>query len=393
MSSDRHPAAQRRDRHLGPSLACAVVLLLAAGLALAACGKKGDPLPPLRATPLRTTDLSVRQQGQLILLEMSYPATTASGLPLGGIDAIELVELSKPALADGTPPPVEPREFELGAKPLLTLSGAELGAAITGDRIQIRVPLADPLPETPLAYSFGVRSRKGEEVSALSNRVALVPIAPPPPPRNLQAEPGPNGITLTWEADEIVAQAKPEVPATAPTEGDAEAEEADEKMIEAFDIFRREAQNRGYDKPLRRVLGEVRTFVDTTARYGERYIYTVRTVVSRTPTIRSAEAGEVEVDYQDRYAPPLPTNFVALGETGSTRLRWDASDADDVAGYILYRREPGRDFHQLTESPLTSLEYIDRGLVGGLRYDYRIKVVDWVGNESELSPLVTATVR
>ena len=41
------------------------------------CGKKGDPMPPLRNIPLTTSDLEIRQQGRVILFDMGYPTTTA----------------------------------------------------------------------------------------------------------------------------------------------------------------------------------------------------------------------------------------------------------------------------------------------------------------------------
>ncbi len=345
-----------------------VVMIAASG-----CGKKGDPLPPLRNVPLTTQDLEVRQQGRQILLGMTYPATTVSGMTLGGIDAVELLELVKPvppAVAGGDEPAplpsAEPRELAASARTLLTLRGSELTAAVVGDRIQIRLPLAESLPAEPLANIFAVRTVKGYETSAISNRVTLVPIEAPSPPRNLQATPTAGGIELTWEAGDD-------------TDG--------------FDVFRRDAQLRGYGEPLRRVDGAQRRYLDRSARFDKRYIYTVRTVASVEPLIHSDEAGEREVEYEDRFAPPLPKNIVALAERAAIRLRWEASTADDVAGYVIYRREPGRNFHQLTDKPVARSEYLDRGLASGLTYAYRLQVVDHNGNESELSKPVETTAR
>ncbi len=365
--------------------ALAVLLLTTIGIAAGGCGKKGDPQPPLRNIPLTTTDLEVRQQGGQILFEMGYPATTVSGMTLGGIDAVELLELIKPMPEGWQPTPVaaaeseepdaeaptplpsaDPREFEVAASTLLTLRGSELAAAVVGDRIQIRLPLADPLPADPTANIFAVRTLKADETSAISNRVTLVPIEPPAPPRNLQAQGTADGIELTWDAD-------------------AEAL--------GFEVFRRDAQVRGYGETSLRLDGGRRRLVDTTARFGERYIYTVRTIAGVDPLIYSDEAGEREVDYVDRFAPPLPENLVALAERAAIRLRWAASVADDVAGYIIYRREPGRDFHQLTDRPITRTEYLDRGLASGLTYAYRLRVIDREGNESDLSRAVETTAR
>ena len=362
----------------------AFAVLCALTLAASGCGKKGDPQPPLSLAPLATTDLQVRQQGRSILLDMAYPVVTRGGLTLNGIDAVELLQLIKPApgismvpdaaaekdAEEGAKPvrlpTADAREFEAGADVLLTLRGTELSAAIVGDRLQFRLPMADDLPEEPVANIFGVRTIKGAETSRISNRVTLVPIEPPAAPADLRAEAKADGIELSWQAEDAAR---------------------------AFDIFRREAQLRGYGEPLRRVKGDVRTYLDTDARYSKRYIYTVRAVANEKPLIHSEPAGEREIEYTDRFAPPLPRNLVALAERASVRLRWEAAAADDVAGYTIYRREPGRNFHRLTDKPVGGTEYLDRNLSSGLTYGYRIQVVDRNGNESELSKPVETTTR
>ena len=363
-----HGTYQHRTDQRPSTRVLAILLLAVLASSFIGCGKKGDPMPPLRTTPLTTSDLDIRQQGRIILFEMGYPATTSSGLALGGLDAVELVELVKPLLADGDLPTVDPREFESGASSVLTLRGTDLGAAVAGDRIQFQLPLATELPETPVASFFAVRTWKGEEASAISNRVALVVGEPPPAPSTLALEGQARGVKLTWEFDD-----------------------ADE--VEGFDIFRREAQVRAYGEPLRRVKADFRAYTDRTASYDQRYIYTVRTVGSTKPLVWSAEAGEQEIDYEDRFAPPLPKNFVVLGETGRVRLRWDPSEADDVAGYLLHRRDPGRDFHAINDDPLNAMEYTNDGLVTGFTYSFRIQVIDHKGNRSKLSAPVTTTVR
>ena len=419
----RHFLAKRLTTRLA-----AVLVLLA--LAVVGCGKKGDPLPPLRDIPLTTTDLSVLQQGRLLVLELAYPTTTVSGMSLGGIDALELLQLTKPAnvveeseedleeeaseegeepLEEDTPEeaqpeeaqpeeaqpeeaqpvesedadesqddseeeskapevlPVQPAEFEASAEVVLTLRGTELLAAVTGDRIQVRVPLADELPEEELAHYYGVRTLKADETSEISNIVGLVPEEPPAAPQNLKAEARPKAIELTWETD---------------------------SEVEGFEVFRREARERGYTQPIGRVPAELNNYTDRRVEYGKKYIYTVRSVARLEPLLLSDEAGEREIDYVDRFAPPVPKSLVALGERSRVRLRWEASDDDDVAGYILLRREPRREeFRRLNDELVTGVEYIDRGLTSGFSYEYRIQAVDFSGNESRVSEKVSTTVR
>ena len=75
------------------------------------------------------------------------------------------------------------------------------------------------------------------------------------------------------------------------------------------------------------------------------------------------------------------------------RLRWDASSAKDVAGYILYRQEPGREFHRITDKPIRELEYLSTGLTAGFTYGFKIQVIDTEGNESPISAPVATKVR
>ncbi|MEM9557006.1 MAG: hypothetical protein AAGC60_22300 [Acidobacteriota bacterium] len=356
---------RRRDSRSSVAPLLAFVLLLTVAVSTGGCGKKGDPLPPLRSTPQPTKDLSVRQEGSLLMLELTYPRTTVGGQPLDGVDTVELWRLRQDARDDGEMPQVDARQFQGGAEQLMTLSGSELEGSIVGDSIQLKLPIE--LAETPQAETYGVRTTKGIEASVFSNLATVMPVASPTPPANLALEARAAGVVVTWEAAEDP---------------------------EAFDVFRRRATERGYEGRLRRVPGDVRRMVDRTASYGERYIYTLRTVVDSDPLVYSDPAGEREVTYEDRFAPPLPANLVALPERGAVRLRWDASDADDVAGYILYRRNPGRDdFVPITSEPVIGEEYFDGNLASGLEFAYRIQVVDIRDNESSLSPPVAATTR
>jgi len=355
------PTGQRAVRRWAKISLLAIIATLTA-----ACGKQGDPLPPLRQTPQQIRDLELRQQGRLLLFDMGYPATTTGGLALGGIESLELLELVKET-RDGEAPPVDGSEFERAATSLLSLRGTSLSSSISGDRLQVRVPLADPLPEPPQAHYFAVRSSKGIEISAISNRVQIIPEEPPAAPQNFTVEATAQGVRLRWE-------------------------NPDDRAI-GFDVYRRLASLRGYGQPIARAKAEADNYLDRGARFGQRYIYTVRTTTSRKPLIESAAAGEVEVLYEDRFAPSLPRNFVALAEQGSVRLRWDASSAEDVAGYILYRQDPGREYHRVSDRQITANEYLDRGLVTGLRYSYKIQVVDQEGNESAQSRPISTTVR
>lgn len=400
----------RSRRHLARRLLPALLLLLAA------CGKKGPPLAPLRHNPAAAQDLTVYQQGGEWVLQASYPKTTVAGMVLPGLDAIEVWSMERavpaplqpatapPAAAPApavpvpaapptagtpaaappaptpaaSPAPVVPpapagpanpdaREFQSQARLGRTLRGAELQTAVVGDRLLIRVPA--PPPAAPaMATTFAIKTvATGGDASAFSNLVTAAAAPAPEPPNGLATTPRPNGVEVSW------APASP-----AP---------------QAYRVYRRSAQARGYGEALHQSPANESSYLDTTAKLGERYVYTVAAVASAAPLVLSPLSAESEVDYQDRFPPAAPAGLVALPEGTQVRLRWNAAEAEDTAGYVVFRQDPGGEFHRVTGAPVAALEYLDTGLVAGNTYRYRVAAVDRSGNEGQPGDAVEGIVR
>jgi len=405
------PAASLADRSRR-----ALVLLALGLVAFAGCGKKAPPLPPLRHVPQATEDLSVAQQGRELVFEMSYPTQSTSGTALPELQRIELWALERPAPGDGPPEPVDARQLESGGALVVTLEPRDLDQATVGPRLVFRTPLpeleppeapelakmeptgteatetetadaeatAPELTQTELTqteptrrgFLFAVRSVVSErDVSAFSNQAAIVPRQPPPPATGLAVTPRADGIEVSWEP-----------PASASGEGE-------EAAPVGFHIYRRDPRSRFQGQPLHMTAPDATRYLDTDARFGQSYLYTVTTVVAQQPLIESAPGGAREIEYRDRFAPEPPRELVALPETGSVRLVWEASPSPDVAGHRVYRRDPAGTFRQVSEAAVTGLEYLDRGLPSGATVQYRVTAVDGEGNESEPSNDVTVEVR
>ena len=362
MGSESFDGAATVRRSWAPWVALAVLCLPAV-----ACGKKGDPTPPPRVIPAQTTNLRAAQRGDQLVLRLGYPATTTAGAKLPGLDTLEISQLTVPAPDPESPPPVDAAQFAAAAKPLATLSGAELQSAVAGDSMVVRLPL--PAATTPpTLHVFGIRTKAtGGETSAWSNLARLVPKPPPAPPTDLVVTPQARGVELTW---------------TAPAGTGA-----------GFLVYRRPAESRAYGDPLATLPAEARSHLDTTARFGERYIYSVTALASAQPRVESAFAVEREVDYADRFAPAPPADVVALPGTGGVELLWKTSPDGDTVGYHVYRRDPDAEFRRLTTQPTAELKFSDSGLAAGLVYTYRVTAVDGVGNEGPASPDVEARPR
>jgi len=253
-----------------------VLAVLASG-----CGKKGDPMPPVRAIPAAVKDLQVHQQGTDFILVFSYPNSTVSGGPLPGVNRIELLAATFAAPSPGFPAEVEPRRFAAAAEVRRLLNPADLSAASSGDRVYLRLPVPEE-DDGSWAYYFGVRTLASNgEISGISNVAGMAASTPPEPPRDLAVVPGPEGLTVRWRLPEgmKIAQATDEESAGEATEEGIEPEEM------SFNVYRRDARSRAYNQPGRPVASGETEFLDTSARYGRRYIYTVSTVSQRDPVV------------------------------------------------------------------------------------------------------------
>jgi fibronectin type 3 domain-containing protein len=334
---------------------------------LAGCGKQGDPQPPLRAKPVAAQDLKAHQQGMRLLLDLGYPKTTAAGTALDGLKAIEVYEAFQPAPREGAPPPLDARVFSSSAQLRQTLADADVGAVTFGDRLIITLPLPEPLEDPARARYYGLYTvGKSGDRSDLSNIAAVVPKKPPAAPGNVGATARPDGVFVEWT----------------PVEG-----------VLGYGVYRRGSQERAYGAPVQLVPGvDQRSWLDTTARFGQSYIYAVTAIIQPNPLIESAITSEHEVRYTDRFAPPVPADLVALAEPGRVRVVWRASEAEDFAGYHVDRREEDGDFRRVTEQLLPTPEYLDTGVASGQPYWYRVTAVDQSGNESAPSPEVRAAV-
>jgi hypothetical protein len=347
-----------------------VLLALGALAAIAfGCGRRGDPLPPLRYVPNVTTDLSVRQQGELVTLELGYPLTTASGLALPGLHAVEVWSLAsdQPAATART---VDARAYAGAASRRASIEGAELESAVFGDRLRLRLPFSTLAGGEPLgggSLVLGVRAVSSTaETSDFSNLAALDVRTTSGAPTDLSAVAQAEGIALAWSHVDAG---------------------------EGFTVYRRAARERGYGAPIGRTADDELRYLDRDARYGESYFYTVRTIVGSEPLVESEAAVEREIDYRDTFAPAPPARLTVLAEEQRVRVLLEASPANDVVGYVLYRRDPGAQFRRVTREPLTELEHIDTGLASALTYVYRATAVDSAGNEGEPGAEVTVTVR
>jgi hypothetical protein len=396
--SDSSVPSHIAPARLSPSVARIACLLALLSLALA-CGKKGDPQPPLPQGPNAVKDLAVEQEGEDAVLTFTFPDRLLTGAPLVDLDAIEVYrvvrpssELTEPRRAGGPPPTSsgatsssgviqlpgasERREatnvrlaeeaFYQAAERVAALHGPEMADATQGASLVYRDPLSFLFVQEdgphPLAYAV-VSVRRDGQRSPLSNIVTLAPdIAPDAPelePPILEE----GRVCLEWKPPRANVLSQP-------------------VDVGGYRVYRRPLADDAYDAPLNAAPVAGNSFVDTSAPYGVPLAYTVRAVLAKNPKIEGLPAEEIYVKPQDVYPPKAPARVDVLSEGALVRVLWDPVDSPDLAGYVVFRAEGTSPPIRMNDAPLTDPFFSDTTAKARHRYRYSVRSVDRAGNLS-----------
>ncbi|MBN1766739.1 MAG: hypothetical protein JW860_15910, partial [Sedimentisphaerales bacterium] len=105
--------------------------------------------------------------------------------------------------------------------------------------------------------------------------------------------------------------------------------------------------------------------------------------------------GWIYVDYIELelygYPPSAPTGLLAVAGEGMVSLDWNDNSEGYLAGYNVYRSTTsGSGYTKLNSILLSSSDYTDYSVVGGIPYYYIVTVVDFSSYESSASDEVNA---
>jgi hypothetical protein len=346
---------------------------MAAALALIpACGKRGEPLPPLRKTPLGVSGLRIAQGGDRLEVSCTAPRASVDGVPL----TVLSVEILR---AD--------REGELDKVGQRKVFGVAPGAVLTE-----LVPLPDP--GTTVRVAARVLTKGG--ASTRTPPVSFTVQPPPAAPTNLRATLGAQGVSLAWEGERPQPVPRPTPSPTAeklvrasPSPGASPAAPASPSPTPGpppfqggFWVYRRPAAQASHGRPLSAAPTEARAFDDKTAATGAEVCYVVRAVASVEPLVESAGSNQECVTVRDVTPPATPTGLGVLARDGALEVSWSPSGDRDLVRYRLYRANPGGGFERLTEVAPGETTCLDKDARPGLDYRYRLTAVDGAGNES-----------
>ena len=315
-------------------------VIVIGNLALSACGKRGDPLPPLRRAPQPVTEFKVAERGDRLEVSLFAPRTFTDGKRLPVLE-IEILRAS----GEGT--------FEKVAR-------STLRKAAPGERIVE----GEPLPATGTVLRLAARARVKGRPSTQSPVVSLTVAPTPPAPSSLSVRSAEKGAALSWTPPEL--------------EGPS------------FFVYRR-SQTGDYALPLQDKPTTAVTAIDEKALPGDSWCFVVRTVSSTAPLVESAASDEACLTVGDVAAPASPLGVAAQPREGGIEVSWSPSPEADLAVYRIYRWSQGAPVVTIADVPAGETTYLDAEAPAGVVVRYSVTAVDKAGNESGRSPAASAS--
>lgn len=325
---------------------------LAAGLvvvlALAACGKKGPPLPPGTRAPRPVSDVGALVRQGAIELSWSNPTRRNDNTRLRDLVLARVYRTEDPGTGEPKPALVS-RGRVAGYTELIRIRLGGPGspdAVVEGGRV--RVTDRNNLTYGR-RYTYVVLTEDAEgRVSPPSARTSVVYIAAPSAPVDVRVVAGDREVSVTWS------------PPPRPPDGAGPI---------LYEVLRAPSPDVAAE-PVTPAPIEARQFVDRSVENDRTYYYAVRAVRREGATVARGEPSSLVTATPVKSTPPAPpSELVATPSVSTVRLSWRPSPDPDVAAYIVYRAEPSGGFARVGSTRAPTTVFVDRDVPrGSYRY-------------------------
>jgi predicted small lipoprotein YifL len=394
-----------------------VPVLAIAIAALAGCGRKGPPLPPLRPAPDKVTEVSVRRLGSTAEIRFRVPSKNADSPTAVSVARIDVFAVTLPGGA---------------ARP--TIADLMMKAFIVGSiAVRPELPPDAPLPEPVAGAAIDTRPAPGDVATfkdtipattklpsdwpPSARRARGLPTAPSPPFDLLRGPVGPPPPARYYVLQPVSENGRPGVPidvlavplTPAPRSPGAPDITYDETtlriawrsaILTTYRIYAADAKGvETTGVPLNIAVLTTGEFKAPVV-FGTEKCFVVRAVVTATAiSVESDPASPPAcVKAVDTFPPAAPTGLSGApaneGATSAISLTWNPVDAPDLAGYIVLRSvAPDENMTQLSRAPVTLATYRDETVKAGVTYFYKVIAVDKANNPSAQSSRFEVTAR
>ena len=352
----------------------ALIIGLILSVIAGACGKIGEPLPPLSTIPRPVLDLMVQQEGQKMTLSWTMPQFNVDGSSAGTISAINIYRLIRHR--DNSSPNFSSVNFD--SNPWKSVQYRELNDQNAQGKIVFLDLLEDLKPEESIdrdvSYALEVLNNK-QKSAGFSNVVTLSIFPVPLPPTTLNFVLNERFIEIRW------------IPSGKGIDGS-------KVMLEVkFNVYRSEHSGVYESTPINAtpILGNY--FRDRSTGLGKKTYYKVRAVV-KTPQglIESQDSNEASIINNDIYPPTIPKQITIVSTQTSLDLIWFPNSEIDIAGYHIYRKEKKSRFIRISSDLIRQTSFSDSTVKKGTTYFYKVTAIDQSKNESGYSEVVSDAI-
>ena len=344
-----------------------------AALALAACGKKGPPVPPEVRLPAVPAAVHGSIDEQAVVVSWTAPGTRMDGSRLRRISRYRVFRREEDAAAPPKSAMLSSGRV-VGYDEVATIAtDAPAPATVQGSSVTW-VDHRALSPGRRYVYVVTAEDELGRS-SAPSERLVVPFLSAPKAPRGLTAASGDRRVTLSWQPPESLQDG------SAPT-GDLR-----------YVVLRGPAAGGALAAITAQPLATT-TFTDTAVENDADYRYAVRAVrVESAMTATGETSAAVAAAPADTTPPAAPTGLVAVPTGGAVRLAWNASPEADVAAYAVYRAAAGGDFVRIATTVPPGTVYADRDVRPGTTYRYAVTAIDRARRPNESARSGEVSVR
>ena len=357
ISQESEPLAGEGTRSF-PHRAAKLLLLLGVILLLVACGKKTNPKPPHEVRPKPPKKVQVKLHPWGAELSFKIPRRKVNGRPLDKL-----------------------KEFKV----------LRFGETLEGPKAKFRQEIDIPLSEedfekrkyivyedrqlrSGVRYFYRIWAIKGWRcVSDPVDSPAFAWHTPPKAPVGFSAQGGDAEVRLKWEP---VSEFLDETPV--------------EEEALRYRLYRRLLE--GSYKMLPELIEET-SYVDRDVENEKTYCYRVSGVFEYYGTlIEGPKSYEVCATPHDVTPPRPPQGVVAIPFKKGVLVKWFRNTEEDLLGYYVYRKAPGRPAERLNDQPIEETSFYDENVPGPGFYYYWVTAVDNSPRRNESPPSEKAPV-
>jgi hypothetical protein len=286
-----------------------------------ACGKVGDPKPPIKREPLAANGVSAGQSGNVVTLSWTNPARYVDNNAVTDLAYVRILRNGVQIAREKAQPAGQPQSYSIDVSNDLN---------------------------TELTFVVQAETTRGT-LSPPSEAVRIQPRDVPGVPRLLQSVVDLDRITLDW----MPPERRPE-------------------LAEVYLVRRT-------DRPAA-VTVTTNHYEDEDYEPGKKYDYTITAARAGNPVVPGATGASISVAATDTKPPAAPTGLDVFSAGAGVFLSWDTNKERDFKEYWVFRSDqPEKPIFP----PLSVNGIADETYRSGLTY--QLVAVDKSGNESKRS--------